>query len=100
MQVKLEHLVQHGRIKQHRQHGGEDERRRGHPPINAPGTTFRKRDCCRGHDGLPAYGTFDHLTAKQVMARVDELLEAGRLRSTGGMYPKLVTVDLQLETAA
>ena len=53
-----------------------------------------------GHDGLPAYGTFDHLTAKQVMARVDELLEAGRLRSTGGMYPKLVPVDLQLETAA
>ena len=44
-----------------------------------------------GHDGLPAYGTFDHMTAKQVMARVDELLEAGRLRSTGGMYPKLET---------
>ncbi len=42
-----------------------------------------------GHDGLPAYGTFDHLTAKQVLARVDELLEGGRLRSTGGMYPKL-----------
>jgi len=42
-----------------------------------------------GHDGLPAYGTFDHLTARQVLARVDELLESGRLRSTGGMYPKL-----------
>ena len=42
-----------------------------------------------GHDGLPAYGTFDHLTAKQVLARVDELLDGGRLRSTGGMYPKL-----------
>jgi ATP-dependent DNA helicase RecQ len=42
-----------------------------------------------GHDGLPAYGTFDHLTAKQVLARVDELLQGGRLRSTGGMYPKL-----------
>jgi ATP-dependent DNA helicase RecQ len=55
----------------------------------------------RGHDGLPAYGTFDHLTAKQVMARVDELIGAGRLRSTGGMYPKLETVDPgQLETAA
>ncbi|MEA2142281.1 MAG: ATP-dependent helicase RecQ [Solirubrobacteraceae bacterium] len=53
-----------------------------------------------GHDGLPAYGTFDHLTAKQVMARVDELLDAGRLRSTGGMYPKLQTADPQLETAA
>ncbi len=42
-----------------------------------------------GHDGLPAYGTFDHLTAKQVLARVDELLAGGRLLSTGGMYPKL-----------
>ncbi len=42
-----------------------------------------------GHDGLPAYGTFDHLTAKQVLARVDELLRDGQLRSTGGMYPKL-----------
>lgn len=42
-----------------------------------------------GHDGLPAYGTFDHLTAKQVLARVDELIEGGRLRSSGGMYPKL-----------
>ena len=42
-----------------------------------------------GHDGLPAYGTFDHLTAKQVLARVDELIAGGRLRSTGGMYPKL-----------
>jgi hypothetical protein len=31
------------------------------------------------------------MTAKQVMTRVDELLEAGRLRSTGGMYPKLET---------
>jgi ATP-dependent DNA helicase RecQ len=42
-----------------------------------------------GHDGLAAYGTFDHLTAKQVLARVDELISGGRLRSTGGMYPKL-----------
>jgi ATP-dependent DNA helicase RecQ len=42
-----------------------------------------------GHDGLPAYGTFDHMTAKQVLARVDELITGGRLRSTGGMYPKL-----------
>ena len=42
-----------------------------------------------GHDGLPAYGTFDHMTAAQVLTRVDELISAGRLRSTGGMYPKL-----------
>ncbi len=41
------------------------------------------------YDGLPSYGTFDHLTAGQVLGRVDELLGEGRLRSTGGAYPKL-----------
>ena len=41
------------------------------------------------YDGLPAYGTFSHLRADEVLARVDELLEAGRLASTGGAYPKL-----------
>jgi ATP-dependent DNA helicase RecQ len=45
-----------------------------------------------GHDGLPAYGTFDHLTAGQVLGRVDELIASGRLRSTGGHYPKLQSV--------
>jgi ATP-dependent DNA helicase RecQ len=45
-----------------------------------------------GHDGLPAYGTFDHLTAQQVLGRVDELIDSGRLRSTGGAYPKLQSV--------
>ena len=29
------------------------------------------------------------LRAEEVLARVDELLEAGRLVSTGGAYPKL-----------
>ncbi|MEA2155206.1 MAG: ATP-dependent helicase RecQ [Solirubrobacteraceae bacterium] len=47
-----------------------------------------------GHDGLPAYGTFDHLTAQQVLGRVDELIDSGRLRSTGGMYPKLQSVPV------
>jgi ATP-dependent DNA helicase RecQ len=47
-----------------------------------------------GYDGLPAYGTFDHLTAQQVLGRVDELIDAGRLRSTGGAYPKLQTVSV------
>jgi ATP-dependent DNA helicase RecQ len=45
-----------------------------------------------GHDGLPAYGTFDHLTAQQVLGRVDELIDSGLLRSTGGAYPKLQSV--------
>jgi ATP-dependent DNA helicase RecQ len=41
------------------------------------------------YDGLPAYGAFSHLRAEEVLARVDELLEEGRLVSTGGAYPKL-----------
>jgi ATP-dependent DNA helicase RecQ len=41
------------------------------------------------YDGLPAYGAFGHLRADEVLARVDELLEEGRLVSTGGAYPKL-----------
>ena len=50
-----------------------------------------------GYDGLPEYGTFDHLSASEVLARVDELIEAGRLRSTGGAFPKLSRRDRQLE---
>jgi ATP-dependent DNA helicase RecQ len=42
------------------------------------------------YDGLPSYGSFDHLTAAEVLDRVDGLITAGRLRSTGGAYPKLV----------
>jgi ATP-dependent DNA helicase RecQ len=41
------------------------------------------------YDGLPGYGAFAHLTAGEVLARVDGLLAEGRLRSTGGHYPKL-----------
>jgi ATP-dependent DNA helicase RecQ len=41
------------------------------------------------YDGLPEFGTFDHLSAGEVLRRVDELLAAGRLVSTGGAYPKL-----------
>ena len=40
-------------------------------------------------DGLPGYGTFDHLSSKEVLARVDDLLADGTLRSTGGAYPML-----------
>lgn len=42
-----------------------------------------------GYDGLPAYGTFAHLRAAAVLARVDALLDAGALRSTGGHRPTL-----------
>jgi ATP-dependent DNA helicase RecQ len=41
------------------------------------------------YDGLPGYGAFAHLRTDEVLARVDELIAAGRLRSTGGHYPKL-----------
>jgi ATP-dependent DNA helicase RecQ len=41
------------------------------------------------YDGLPGYGSFAHLGNEEVLARVDELLAEGRLRSTGGHYPKL-----------
>jgi ATP-dependent DNA helicase RecQ len=44
------------------------------------------------YDGLPGYATFDHLTAGEVLERVDALLDAGRLESSGGMYPKLKVV--------
>jgi ATP-dependent DNA helicase RecQ len=38
---------------------------------------------------LAAYGEFAHLRSTEVLARVDQLLEAGTLRSTGGRFPKL-----------
>jgi ATP-dependent DNA helicase RecQ len=41
------------------------------------------------YDGLPHYGTWSHLTAAAVLGRVDALLAAGTLRSTGGRFPKL-----------
>ena len=42
-----------------------------------------------GYDGLPAYGAFAGVRADDVLARVDELLDEGRLVSTGGRFPKL-----------
>ena len=41
------------------------------------------------YDALAGYGSFAHLRAEEVLGRVDELLAAGRLRSTGGRFPKL-----------
>ena len=41
------------------------------------------------YDALSGYGTFSHLRSEEVLGRVDELLSAGRLRSTGGRFPKL-----------
>jgi ATP-dependent DNA helicase RecQ len=44
------------------------------------------------YDGLPHYGAFAHLTGPAVLERVDALIAAGTLRSTGGAYPKLEPV--------
>jgi ATP-dependent DNA helicase RecQ len=41
------------------------------------------------YDSLDAYGAFAHLRGPDVLRRVDELLAAGRLHSTGGRFPKL-----------
>jgi ATP-dependent DNA helicase RecQ len=46
-----------------------------------------------GYDALPGYGRFQQLHADEVLARVDSLIDAGRLRSTGGRFPKLVVSD-------
>ena len=43
------------------------------------------------YDGLAAYGAFAHLRSEEVLGRVDELLAAGTLRSTGGRFPKLAS---------
>jgi ATP-dependent DNA helicase RecQ len=42
-----------------------------------------------GYDGLAEYGAFAHLRSDEVLARVDELLADGTLRSSGGRFPKL-----------
>jgi ATP-dependent DNA helicase RecQ len=42
-----------------------------------------------GWDGLPHYGTFGHLSGPMVLERVDALLDAGTLKSSGGHYPVL-----------
>jgi len=41
------------------------------------------------YDALREYGAFAHLHAADVMHRVDAMLQAGSLRSTGGRFPKL-----------
>ena len=41
------------------------------------------------YDALDGYGAFAHLRSEDVLGRVDELLQEGTLRSTGGRFPKL-----------
>jgi ATP-dependent DNA helicase RecQ len=44
------------------------------------------------YDGLSAYAMASHMRRADILARVDELIEAGRLATTGGAYPKLKVV--------
>jgi ATP-dependent DNA helicase RecQ len=41
------------------------------------------------YDGLPGYGVSSHLRRADIVARVDALIEQGRIESTGGPYPVL-----------
>jgi ATP-dependent DNA helicase RecQ len=41
------------------------------------------------YDGLPNYGAYRELRPEDVLAAVDALVDAGRLRSSGGRFPKL-----------
>ena len=41
------------------------------------------------YDGLPAYGASSHMRRVDILARVDELIEEGRLETTDGPYPVL-----------
>jgi ATP-dependent DNA helicase RecQ len=41
------------------------------------------------YDRLAGYGSFAHLRPSEVLGRIDQLLQDGKLRSTGGKFPKL-----------
>jgi ATP-dependent DNA helicase RecQ len=41
------------------------------------------------YDGLPGYGVSSHMRRADILARVDELIDEGRLETTGGPYPVL-----------
>ena len=55
------------------------------------------------YDGLPGYGAYRDLRADDVLAAIDALLEAGRLRATSARFPKLEAVRIlpftQMEAA-
>jgi superfamily II DNA helicase RecQ len=41
------------------------------------------------YDGMPAYGTSSHMRRADIVARIDQLIAAGRIDTTGGHYPVL-----------
>jgi RecQ family ATP-dependent DNA helicase len=46
-----------------------------------------------GYDELPGYGNWDDWRADELLAEVDAMIEAGRLSSTGGRFPKLAASE-------
>jgi ATP-dependent DNA helicase RecQ len=42
------------------------------------------------YDGLPAYGTSANMRRADILARIDELIEARQLQTTSGPYPVLL----------
>jgi RecQ family ATP-dependent DNA helicase len=46
-----------------------------------------------GYHELPGYGDFNELSNAELLAEVDGLLSSGRLRSTGGRFPKLALAE-------
>ena len=58
---------------------------RGDPPRRA----LEGRSTKHSYDGLPDYGAYRDLRADDVLAAIDALLAAGRLRATTARFPKL-----------
>jgi ATP-dependent DNA helicase RecQ len=48
-----------------------------------------KKIARNSYDGLQAYGSSSHMRRADILARVDELIESGRLQTTAGAYPVL-----------
>jgi RecQ family ATP-dependent DNA helicase len=46
-----------------------------------------------GYHDLPGYGDFNDRSSAELLATVDELIAAGRLRSSGGRFPKLARAE-------
>ena len=47
------------------------------------------------YDGLSAYASASHMRRAEILARVDELIAEGRLKTTTGKFPKLQVVATQ-----
>ena len=46
-----------------------------------------------GYDSLPGYGDYAGWRSDEVLREVDALIDSGRLRSTGGRFPKLARTE-------